>query len=151
MKKNEMKKIENLLNDFGFEVLFNEENQKYQLSKKNYNELIDFLNENSEENINIENFEIKNQIHIKRDKDIKVGESRKIDKYRIKLIYHRLKDESKEYRIFIAYKNEDNKLKRIRLINEDIKEIHLNEKKMIEYFEKIKKNQIEKYLKEKVS
>lgn len=150
MKKNEMKKIENLLNDFNFEIIFNEENQKYQLSKKNYNELIDFLNENSEENINIENFEIKNQIHISRDKDIKI-ESKKIDNYNIKLIYHRKKDKSKEYRIFIAYKNEDNKLKRIRLLNEEIREIHLNEKKMKEYFEKIKKNQIEKYLKEKVS
>ena len=145
-----MKKIENLLNDFNFEIIFNEEKQKYQLSKKNYNELIDFLNENSDENINIENFEIKNQIHISRDKDIKI-ESKKIDNFNIKLIYHRKKDESKEYRIFIAYKNEDNKLKRIRLLNEDIKEIHLNEKKMKEYFEKIKKNQIEKYLKEKVS
>lgn len=150
MKKNEMKKIENLLNDFNFEIIFNEENQKYLLSKKNYNELNDFLKENKDENINIENFEIKNQIHISRDKDIKI-ESKKIDNFNIKLIYHRKKDESKEYRIFIAYKNEDNKLKRIRLLNEEIRDIHLNEKKMLEYFEKIKKNQIEKYLKEKIS
>lgn len=153
MNKNEMKKIEKMMNEFEFDYSFNEENQKYSLSKRNYNELIEFLNDNEEErkNINIENFEIKSQIHIKRDRDIKI-DMKKIENYNLKLIYHRKKDESKEYRLFISYKDDENNLKRIRMINDEIKSIHSDEKKMIEYFNKLeKKNQIEKYLKEKIS
>lgn len=148
-----MMKIEKMMNEFGFEYDFNEENQKYSLSKKNYNELIEFLNDNEEErkNINIDNFEVKNQIHIKRDRDIKI-DMKKIDNYNIKLIYHRKKDNEKEYRLFISYKDNENNLKRIRMINDEIKSIHSDEKKMIDYFKKLeKKNQIEKYLKEKIS
>lgn len=153
MNKTEMKKIEKMMNEFDFDYSFNEENQKYSLSKKNYNELIEFLNDNEEErkNINIDNFEIKSQIHIKRDRDIKI-DMKKIENYNLKLIYHRKKDESKEYRLFISYKDDENNLKRIRMINDEIKSIHNDEKKMIEYFKKLeKKNQIEKYLKEKIS
>lgn len=153
MKKNEMMKIEKMMSEFGFEYDFNEENQKYSLSKKNYNELIEFLNDNEEErkNINIDNFEVKNQIHIKRDRDIKI-DMKKIENYNIKLIYHRKKDNEKEFRLFISYKDDENNLKRIRMINEEIKSIHSDEKKMIDYFKKLeKKNQIEKYLKEKIS
>lgn len=153
MNKTEMKKIEKMMNEFDFDYSFNEINQKYSLSKKNYNELIEFLNDNEEErkNINIDNFEIKSQIHIKRDRDIKI-DMKKIDNYNLKLIYHRKKDESKEYRLFISYKDDENNLKRIRMINDEIKSIHSDEKKMIEYFNKLeKKNQIEKYLKEKIS
>lgn len=153
MNKNEMKKIEKMMNEFEFDYSFNEENQKYSLSKRNYNELIEFLNDNEEErkNINIDNFEIKNQIHIPRDRDIKI-DMKKIENYNIKLIYHRKKDNEKEYRLFISFKDEENNLKRIRMINDEIKSIHSDEKKMIEYFNKLeKKNQIEKYLKEKIS
>lgn len=153
MSKNEMKKIEEMMKEFEFEYEFNEENQKYLLSKRNYNELIEFLNDNEEErnNINIDNFEIKNQIHIKRDRDIKIN-MKKIDNYNIKLIYHRKKDNSKEYRLFISYKDEENNLRRIRMVNNEIKSIHSDEKKMKEYFSKIeKKDQIEKYLKERIS
>lgn len=153
MNKNEMRKIEKMMNEFEFDYSFNEENQKYSLSKRNYNELIEFLNDNEEErkNINIDNFEIKNQIHIKRDRDIKI-DMKKIDNYNIKLIYHRKKDNEKEYRLFISYKDNENNLKRIRMINDEIKLIHSDENKMIEYLKKLKnKNQIEKYLKEKIS
>jgi len=153
MKKNEMKKIEEMMKEFDFDYSFNEENQKYSLSKKNYNELIEFLNDNEEErkNINIDNFEVKNQIHIKRDRDIKI-DMKKIEKYNLKMIYHRKKDNEKEFRLFISYKDDENNLKRIRMINNEIKSIHSDEKKMREYFSKIeKKNQIEKYLKEKIS
>jgi len=153
MKKNEMKKIEEMMKEFDFDYSFNEENQKYSLSKKNYNELIEFLNDNEEErkNINIENFEVKNQTHIKRDRDIKI-DMKKIEKYNLKMIYHRKKDNEKEFRLFISYKDDENNLKRIRMINNEIKSIHSDEKKMREYFSKIeKKNQIEKYLKEKIS
>lgn len=152
MNKNEMKKIEKMMKEFEFDYSFNEENQKYSLSKRNYNELIEFLNDNEEErkNINIENFEIKSQIHIKRDRDIKI-DMKKIDNYNIKLIYHRKKDNEKEYRLFISYKDDENNLKRIRMINDEIKLIHSDENKMIEYFSKIEKKNIEKYLNEKIS
>lgn len=149
MYKNEMKKIEKMLDEFDFDYSFNEENQKYLLSKKNYNELIEFLNDNEEErkNINIDDFEIKTQIHIPRDRDIKI-DMKKIENYNIKLIYHRKKDNSKEYRLYISFKDEENNLRRIRMVNNSIKSIHNDEDKMIEYFEKINKNQVEKYLKE---
>ena len=148
-----MKRIEEMMKDFDFNYSINEENQKFQLSKKDYNSLIEFLNDNEDEreNLNIENFEIKNQIHFPRDKDIKI-DSKKIDNYNIKLIYHRKKDDSKEYRIFISFKDSEKNLKRLRYLNEEIKKIHNDESKMIEYYNKIeKKNQIEKYLKEKLS
>lgn len=150
MKKEEMKKIENLLKDFNFDFEMNEDKSKYLLRKSNYNEIIEFLNEENEDNISIDNFEIKSQIHISRDRDIKL-DMRKIDNYNIKLIYHRKKDSSKEYRLFISFKNENKELKRIRYINDSIKKIHSDENKMIELFNKINKNQIEKYLNEKIS
>lgn len=150
MSKNEMKKIEEMLKEFDFDYSFNEENQKYLLSKRNYNELIEFLNDNEEErkNINIDDFEIKSQVHVPRDRDIKI-DMKKIENYNIKLIYHRKKDNQKEYRLYISFKDEENNLRRIRMINNEIKSIHSDEDKMIEYFNKLeKKNQIEKYLKE---
>lgn len=143
MKKNEMKKIENLLKEFDFDILLSE-NDKYLLSKKNYEEMKEYLSENQED-ISIDSFEIKSQIHQKLDRDIKI-DSKKIDIYNIKLIYHRKKDDSKEYRLFISYKDENKKLIRKRMINDNIKKIQDNEDSMIELFNKINKNQILKSL-----
>lgn len=150
MNKNEMKKIEKMMNEMMIEIDFNEENQKYQLSKKNYQEISEFLNDNLDENISIENFEIKSQIHIKRDRDIKI-DMRKINNYNLKLIYHRKKDNEKEYRLFISYKDEEKNLKRIRMIDDKIKSIHSDEKKMIDFFNKISEKNISEYLKRKIS
>ena len=109
------------------------------------NEINSYLeNELSEEELN-EIFEKKIQIHQKKDKDIKI-DMKKIDEYNLKLIYHRKKDDSKEYRLFISYKDENNKLIRKRLINDSIKKIHNNEDEMINLFNKINKNMIKKSL-----
>lgn len=140
-----MKKIENLMNDLSIEIRKNENNQ-YILSRKNFNEIQEY----SERELNENDFQIENQIHIKRDRDIKI-DMKKIDSFNLKLIYHKKKDDSLEYRLFISYKDEENNLKRIRMINDKIKSIHSNKEKMIELFEKINKNQIEKYLNEKIS
>ena len=150
LNKNELKKIEKLLSDFNFEFDMIEDennNQLFYLKKSDLEELKEFIKENSEEykNIDLENFQKKNQIHISRDKDIKI-DMIKISEYNIKLIYHRKSDDKKEYRIFISYKDKDKKLIRRRLINEDIKKIHSDEKKMIEYFKKISENQIKEYI-----
>ena len=75
------------------------------------------------------------QVHESKDRDIKI-ESGKVDDINVKLIYHRMKDDSKQYRIFLA-KKIDGKLKRTRLVNEEIKNIQTDEKKMIEYYQKI--------------
>lgn len=96
------------------------------------------------------NEEGQKQVHIARDRDIKI-DMKKIDNFNLKLIYHRKKDNNKEYRLFISFKDKENNLKRIRMINEEIKDIHSNEKKMIEYFNKISKKEIQSYLKEKIS
>lgn len=80
------------------------------------------------------------------DKDIKI-DSRDLEEYHIKLIYHRMKDNSKEYRIFISFKDENKKLIRRRLRNEKIDSISKDEKKMIEYYQNLSKREI----KEKIS
>lgn len=149
MNKKEMKKIENqiieIMNDLSFEIIRNEENNKIIISDSRKKEINSYLeNELSDEELELF-FEKKIQIHQKLDRDIKI-DMKKIDEYNIKLIYHRKKDNSKEYRIFISYKDENKKLIRKRLINDSIKKIHDNEDKMIEYFEKIKKSDIQKSL-----
>lgn len=149
MKKNEKMKIEkeiiSIMNDLNIEIERNEENQKIIISDMRKNEINSYLeNELSEDELN-EIFEKKIQIHQKKDKDIKI-DMKKIDEYNLKLIYHRKKDDSKEYRLFISYKDENNKLIRKRLINDSIKKIHNNEDEMINLFNKINKNMIKKSL-----
>lgn len=154
MNKNEMKKIENeiisIMNDMNLEIERNEENQKILISDIKRNEIISYLERDlNDEELNIF-FEKKNQIHIKRDRDIKI-DMRKINNYNLKLIYHRKKDNSKEYRLFISYKDEEKNLKRIRMIDDKIKSIHSDEKKMIDFFNKISEKNISEYLKRKIS
>lgn len=149
MNKKEMKKIENqiieIMNDLSLEIIRNEENQKILISDSKRNEINSYLeNELSEDELNLF-FEKKIQIHNKIDRDIKI-DMKKIDDYNIKLIYHRKKDDSKEYRLFISYKDENNHLKRKRMINDSIRKIHNNEDKMIDYFNKIKISDIQKSL-----
>lgn len=150
MKKSEIKKIENqiieIMNDLSLEIIRNEENQKILISDSKRNEILSYLDNELSEDIQNEIFEKKIQIHNKIDRDIKI-EMIKISDYNIKLIYHRKKDNSKEYRLFISYKNQEKKLIRKRLINDKIKKIQDNEELMIEYLHKIKENQIKEYLK----
>lgn len=148
-----MKKIENeiisIMSDMNIEIERNED-EKILISDRKRDEIKSYLeNEISDEEYN-SFFEKKNQIHEKRDRDIKI-DMKKIDNFNLKLIYHRKKDNNKEYRLFISFKDKENNLKRIRMINEEIKDIHSNEKKMIEYFNKISKKEIQSYLKEKIS
>lgn len=146
-----MKKIENqiieIMNDLSLSIERNEENQKIIISDMRKNEILSYLELSEEDSDYIsENlFEKKTQIHQKKDKDIKI-DMKKIDEYNLKLIYHRKKDDSKEYRLFISYKDENNKLIRKRLINDSIKKIHNNEDEMINLFNKINKNMIKKSL-----
>lgn len=150
LNKNELKKIEKLLSDFNFEYDMIEDennNQLFYLKKSDLEELKEFINDNKEEykNIDLENFQKKNQIHISRDKDIKI-DMIKISGYNLKLIYHRKKDNNKEYRIFISYKDKEKKMIRKRYLNEDIRKIHNDENKMIEFLYQIEENQIKEYI-----
>lgn len=87
---------------------------------------------NSENQIQIE---IQFQIHNDRDRDIKIdSKKRDSDNHKFKIIYHRNKDNSLEYRIFESYRDENNKLKRIRIRNSEIKKIEKNKDKMMKYF-----------------
>lgn len=81
------------------------------------------------------------QVHIPRDRDIKI-DSCKVGDIRVKIIYHRMKDGEKQFRIFIAEKV-DGKLKRTRLVNDEIKNIQSDEKKMVAYYQKITKGAAE--------
>ncbi len=121
------------------------ENDKIILNKSQY-EKIEMIDKSL---LDDDSIELKIQNHEKRDRDIKL-DMRKIDNYNIKLIYHRKKDNEKEYRLFLSFKENDS-LKRIRMINSQIREIHNSEKDMKEFFSKIKKNDIDKFLKEKIS
>lgn len=75
------------------------------------------------------------QVHEAKDRDIKI-DGGKVGDINVKLIYHRMKDSSKQYRIFLAQKV-DGKLKRVRLVNDEIKAIQSDEKKMREYLQKV--------------
>ena len=87
--------------------------------------------------------ELDPQYHTTSDKDTKVW-TEKVGDISFKLIYHRTKEGKKEYRLFMAQKV-NGKLKRTRIINDDIKRIHNNEKKFTEYF---KDNILPKYKEE---
>lgn len=121
------------------------EDDKIILNKSQY-EKIEMIDKSL---LDDDSIELKIQNHISRDRDIKI-ESRKIENFNLKLIYHRLKDSSKEYRIFLSFK-ENESLKRLRLINPQIKEIYKDESNMKDYFNKIQKKDIDKFLKEKIS
>ena len=85
------------------------------------------------------NEEVQKQVHIARDRDIKI-ESKKVGDIGVKLIYHRTKDGTKQYRIFIAQKV-DGVLKRNRLNNDELKAIDRDESKCLNYFNKITKSE----------
>lgn len=121
------------------------EDDKIILNKSQY-EKIEMIDKSL---LDSDDIELKIQNHEKRDRDIKI-ESRKIESFNLKLIYHRKKDNEKEYRLFLSFKENDS-LKRIRMINSQIKEIQNSEKDMREYFSKIQKKDIDKFLKEKIS
>ena len=161
-------KIERILNELNIELRYFNEFSEIGLKISEFRELSDNeeFNQNfqiidEEKNLkiirNIENnqniLKIKIiQIHIQKNQDIKL-EMMKIDRYNLKLIYHLKKNQKKEYRIFISYKNSDNKLKRFRLLNEDIMKIQNNEKKMRNYLKNIIEEKniqiIDKFIKEK--
>ncbi len=81
------------------------------------------------------------QVHTPQDRDIKI-DSCKVGEIGVKIIYHRMKDGEKQFRIFIAEKV-DGKLKRTRLVNDEIKNIQSDEKKMVAYYQKITKGAAE--------
>ena len=59
------------------------------------------------------------QVHEAKDRDIKI-KSGKVGDINVKMIYHREKDGTKQYRIFLAQKV-DGKLKRTRYMTEELK------------------------------
>jgi len=81
------------------------------------------------------------QFHNLIDRDIKI-KSEKFNQFiNLKLIYHRKKNNEKEFRIFYSFKDKNQKLRRFRLLNENIQKIQNDEEKMIEYFDDLIKNQ----------
>ena len=161
-------KIERILNELNIDLRYSNEDSEINLKISEFRELSD----NDEFNQNFQIIDIEKnqkiirdinnnqnilkiriiQIHIQKNQDIKL-EMMKIDRYNLKLIYHMKKNQKKEYRIFISYKNSDNKLKRFRLLNEDIMKIQNNEKKMRNYLKNIIEEKniqiIDKFIKEK--
>ena len=144
-------------------IRFNEEENIFIMNNSQYERFINSLNENfkdeyeykeeedkiifREKNNHSNMIQIRNesQIHQMRDKDIKIiSKKREFDNHSFKLIYHRDKDNKKEYRIFESFKDENQKLKRIRIRNSEIKKIEKNEKKMIEYFNSLFEEKKEK-------
>lgn len=66
------------------------------------------------------------QVHEPKDRDIKI-ESGKVGDIGVKMIYHREKDGTKQFRIYLAQKV-DGKLKRIRYNTEEMKKNQKDEK-----------------------
>lgn len=166
-REKEMKKFEEIINerkDIEIQnIRFNEDENIHIMNNSQYERFINYLNENFKDEFEIKEDEnkisfrekknhsnmiqIKNesQIHISRDKDIKIiSRKRDSDSHNFKLIYHRDKDNKKEYRIFESFRDENNKLKRIRLRNSEIKKIEKNEEKMRKYFDSLFEEKKEK-------
>ena len=141
----------------------NEDENFIIMNNSQYQRFIDYLNENFKDEFEIKEEEdrisfrekknhsnmiqIKNesQIHISRDKDIKIiSRKRDSDSHNFKMIYHRDKDNKKEFRIFESFRDENNKLKRIRIRNSEIKKIEKNEEKMKKYFDSLFEEKKEK-------
>lgn len=143
--KNEKNFEERILNILNLDSI-KKENEKIILNLSQFNkiEMIDkeLLKDESNYLLKIQNHEFK-------DRDIKM-DIKKIDSYNLKLIYHRKSNNEKEYRLFLSFKENDS-LKRIRMINSQIKEIQNSEKDMMELFSKIQRKDIDKFLKEKIS
>ena len=162
-----MKKFEEIINerkDIEIQnIRFNEDENIHIMNNSQYERFINYLNENFKDEFEIKEDEnkisfrekknhsnmiqIKNesQIHISRNKDIKIiSRKRDSDSHNFKLIYHRDKDDKKEYRIFESFRDENNKLKRIRLRNSEIKKIEKNEEKMRKYFDSLFEEKKEK-------
>lgn len=119
------------------------ENFKNEFEMKEEEDKISFRDKSNHENMI--QIQIQFQIHIQRDKDIKIeSRKRESDSHSFKLIYHRDKDNKKEYRIFESFRDSNNKLKRIRIRNDDIKKIEKNEKKMKDYFNSLFEEKKEK-------
>ena len=140
-KKNEMSFEEKVLDVLKKDSIKKEDN-KVVLNLSQFNK-IELLNKELLKDDS--NYILKIQSHEAKDRDIKL-ESRKIDNYNLKLIYHKKKDGQLEYRIFVAFKEND-VLKRIRLVNPQIAEIQNNESKMRTYLSKIQRKDIDKFLK----
>lgn len=145
--KEEMKEI---MKDMNINIEENEENEKIMISDLRKIEILSYYDKDLSDDIINEIFEKKYQIHNSIDRDIKI-DMRKINNYNLKLIYHRKKNNEKEYRLFISYKDNDNKLRRIRYINDEIKKIHSNENDMIKLFNDISYQKINNYINKKIS
>ena len=75
------------------------------------------------------------QVHEAKDRDIKI-ESGKVGDIGVKMIYHREKDGTKQYRIFLAQKV-DGKLKRTRYMTEELKANQKDEKFVKKVYDQI--------------
>lgn len=75
------------------------------------------------------------QVHEAKDRDIKI-ESGKVGDINVKMIYHREKDGTKQYRIFLAQKV-DGKLKRTRFMTEELKKNQKDEAYVKKVYEQI--------------
>ena len=166
-REKEMRKFEEIINERKEieiqRIRENEEENIYIMNNSQYERFINYLNENFKDEYEMREDEnkisfrekknhsnmiqIKNesQIHIYRDKDIKIiSRKRDSDSHNFKMIYHRDKDNKKEFRIFESFRDENNKLKRIRIRNSEIKKIEKNEEKMKKYFDSLFEEKKEK-------
>lgn len=75
------------------------------------------------------------QVHEAKDRDIKI-ESGKVGNINVKMIYHREKDGTKQFRIFLAQKV-NGKLKRVRYMTEELKANQKDEKFVKKIYDQI--------------
>ena len=126
--------LENIAGEKGLVIVNTENENIFNLKTSEKSRTIKMKVEVQEEEVK------EKQVHIPRDRDIKI-ESGKVGDIGVKLIYHRMKDGEKQFRIFLSQKI-DGKLKRVRLVNDEIRSIEKDEKKMVEYLHKILNKEI---------
>lgn len=122
--------MENFAGEKNLEIIDSESENIYYLKSKrakNPSYEISIIEEKKEEK--------EKQIHISRDRDIKIV-SGKVGDINVKMIYHREKSGEKQFRIFLAQKI-DGKLKRTRYITEELKKIQKDEKEVRKIYDSI--------------
>lgn len=155
-KEIEIQRIRNDIDNENIFILNNSQFERfYDFLDSNYHDEFEMKENKDNKNLklfidksNLENqiqILIQYQIHNDRDRDIKIdSRKRESDSHSFKIIYHRNKDNSLEYRIFESYRDSENKLKRIRIRNNEIKKIEKNKDKMMKYFNSLFKEEKKK-------
>lgn len=123
-----IEEMENFAGENNLVVIDTNDENKYELKTSKRAKTVKYI-------VEIKSEEKPKQVHESRDRDIKI-ESGKVGDINVKMIYHREKDGTKQYRIFLAQKV-DGKLKRTRYMTEELRTNQKDEKFVKKVYDQI--------------